>query len=350
MAYQQPPVAQPQVYSGQHLPAAGPVSLPTRVNEQWIAQLGHRESESVARVSRALLEHTKASDADQFGLKLNELIVTAKGLSPSQLNSKGLFSKIKNMFGSIKEQFLAQYNSVAKQIERFTVELHAQAKLQQRRIDEMDQMYEANYQEHQRLGVALEDGARAAEEMKAALAGIDLTGLDNMQAQKVADARSQLARLEKRLDDLKRIRMLAEQTAPQIRLMQENARLLVSKFHDIVNLTIPAWQKQFALQIMLLEQQRGAELATAVDDATNEALRRNADLLRQNNQQIVTASQRAVIDIETLEHVNQQIIGALEDARRIVDEGQERRKQTDSQLEGMRSQLLTVMQAQGKPL
>ena len=89
-------------------------------------------------------------------------------------------------------------------------------------------------------------------------------------------------RLEKRIDDLKRAQMIAMQTAPEIRLLQNNSRMLIAKFQDIVAVTIPAWKKQFSLHILMEEQAKSAALVTAIDDATNAALRKNADLLRQN--------------------------------------------------------------------
>lgn len=351
----QPPMAAPAFQAAADAPIAPYVApqpmqlppMPSQFNDQWIATLGQREMTQVAGVSKSLLEQTKASELEQFGMKLGELISTAKGLRPQDLKDKGLIGKIKGMFGSAKEQFMSQYQTVAKQIDRFMAELQAHSTLQQRRITDLERMYEANYQEHQSIERSIAEGTQVAETMRHQLSGIDTSGMDTMAAQRIQDLRATLDRLEKRVDDLKRVKMLAEQTAPQIRLMQENARLLVNKFNDIKTLTIPAWQKQFALQIVLMEQKRGADLANAVDDATNEALKRSADLLRQNTQQIGRAAQRGVVDIETLEHINRQTIGALEDARQIVEEGRRQRAQTDVQLESMRSQLLTVMNRQG---
>ena len=296
-------------------------------------------------MSKALLEHTKASELEAFGVRLGDLINTAKGLNITDLKHKGVFGMIKGMFASYKERFMAQYQTCAKQIERFTGELQASANQQQKRIADLERLYESNMAEHESLTVAIGDGTAVAERLRAELDQIDTSAMDTMAAQRVFDQRALVDRLEKRVDDLKRVCMLAEQTAPQIRLMQENARLLVNKFNDIKNLTIPAWQKQFALQIILLEQEKGAKLANSIDDATNEAMRRSADLLRQNTKNINKAAQRSTVDLETLEHINKQTIGALEDARAVVEQGRQQRALTDGKLEQMRTELMASITA-----
>lgn len=339
-----PPALSQIVHAPKHMP-----NLPATIDDSWVSGLGQKETGAIATVSRALLEKTKGSELEGFGLKLGELISTAKGLNPADLKGKGLLDKIKGFFASAKERFLNQYQNVSKQIDRFIVELQASANLQQKRIGDLEKLFESNMAEHEGLTAAIEQGIQMSNRMRADLEVMDMSALDGMAAQRVYDQKAMVERLDKRIDDLKRVQLLAEQTAPQIRLMQENARLLVNKFNDIKNLTIPAWQKQFALQVILLEQEKGAKLATSIDDATNEALRRSADLLRQNTAAINKASQRSVIDLETLEHINNQTIGALEDTRKAVEEGRQQRLQTDSRLEEMRAKLLAGLNATNPP-
>jgi uncharacterized protein YaaN involved in tellurite resistance len=330
-----PPAMNQIVHVSNSLP-----SIPTTVDDSWVTGLGQKESSQIATLSRTLMDKTRGTDLEGFGVKIGELISTAKGLNINDLKSQGIIGKLKGLFASAKERFLNQYNTATKQIDRFMAELQASSTLQQKRIIDLDKLFEANMQEHQNLTVAIAEGSTMVERMRAELANIDTSNLESMAAQRHYDQTALADRLEKRVDDLKRVCMLAEQTAPQIRLMQENSRMLVNKFNDIKNLTIPAWQKQFALQVILLEQERGAKLVESIDDATNEAMRRSADLLRQNTSAINKASQRSVVDLETLEHINKQTIGALEDTRKIVEEGRLQRQQTDGRLEKMRAELL----------
>ena len=322
-----------------HVASAIP-SIPATVDDSWVSGLGQKESNSIATLSRSLLDKTKGTELEGFGIKIGELISTAKGLNINELKGKGIIGKIKGLFASAKERFLNQYNTATKQIDRFMAELQASANLQQKRITDLEKLFEANMLEHQNLTTAIAEGTTMVERLRAQLETVDPSTLDAMASQRLYDQKALAERLDKRVDDLKRVCMLAEQTAPQIRLMQENSRMLVNKFNDIKNLTIPAWQKQFALQVILLEQEKGAKLVEAIDDATNEAMRRSADMLRQNTSAINRASQRSVIDLETLEHINKQTIGALEDTRKIVEEGRQQRLQTDGRLEKMRAELL----------
>lgn len=338
----------PALHQIVHVSQAAIPSIPSTVDDSWVSGLGQKESSQIATLSRALLDKTKGTELEGFGIKIGELISTAKGLNISELKSKGLLGKLKGLFASAKERFLNQYNTATKQIDRFMGELQASANLQQKRIVDLEKLYESNMQEHQNLTMAISEGTAMAARLRGQIEAIDPSGLDPMGAQRLYDQKALADRLEKRVDDLKRVCMLAEQTAPQIRLMQENARLLVNKFNDIKNLTIPAWQKQFALQVILLEQEKGAKLAESIDDATNEALRRSADLLRQNTSAINKAAQRSVIDLETLEHINKQTIGALEDTRNIVEQGRLARLETDNRLEKMRAELLVSLN-QGNP-
>jgi len=165
-----------------------------------------------------------------------------------------------------------------------------------------------------------------------------------MAAHAIAERRQSAVRLEKRIDDLKRAQMIAMQTAPEIRLLQNNSRMLIAKFQDIVAVTIPAWKKQFSLHILMEEQAKSAALVTAIDDATNAALRKNADLLRQNTTEIARANQRALVEMETLEHVQKQLLGAFEDVQKINEEAAAARAQTDAKLGALRDELITRFQ------
>ena len=124
-----------------------------------------------------------------------------------------------------------------------------------------------------------------------------------------------------------------------IRIIQSNNLMLVDKFYAIKNITIPAWKNQISLAISLNEQKNSVQLANNIDDATNEILRRNADLLHQNSVDTARANQRSVIDIETLEHVQNTLINTVNDVIQIQKEGMQKRFEATERLKTLQNNL-----------
>lgn len=328
------------------MPLAANLSAPSArvtVSESDLTALGDKSTRRVAAISEQLLGMVRGTGADQFGISLSQLVATAQQLDPKLLFDKSLLGKLKGFFISAKEQVRSQFQSVSGQLDALVGELERSARTYEQRIRELDEMYVANGEEYKALGESVIQGQELLAALHEELTGTPETS-DPMQAQAIADRRQLAVRLEKRIDDLKRAQMIAMQTAPEIRLLQNNSRMLIAKFQDIVAVTIPAWKKQFSLHILLQEQAKSAELVTAVDDATNAALRRNADLLRQNTTEIARANQRALVEMETLEHVQKQLLGAFEDVQKINEEAATARAQTDAKLGALREELITRFQ------
>jgi uncharacterized protein YaaN involved in tellurite resistance len=320
--------------------APTPVVLRSNITEEQVLQLGDASSRKVSALSEQLLSLVRAGDSDQFGTNLNQLVVTAKGFDPKTMFDNSLIGKFKKLFKSGKEMVQAQFKTVSQQIDTLVTELDRSARLYQTRIHELEEMFANNEQEYHTLGQNIEQGQQMLLQMQDDIARSP-EPKDPMEAQKLADHKQLLLRLEKRVDDLKRAQMIAMQTAPEIRLLQNNSRMLIAKFQDIVAITIPAWKKQFSLQLLMEEQQKSAELVTKIDDATNDALKRNADLLRQNTTTITKANQRALVDMQTLEHVQKQLLGSFDDMQKIHEEARAQRAQTDAKIGQMRDELLT---------
>ncbi|MEF9993025.1 MAG: toxic anion resistance protein, partial [Acinetobacter sp.] len=145
--------------------------------------------------------------------------------------------------------------------------------------------------------------------------------------------------LEKRVSDLQVLQQSAMQTLPMIRIIQSNNLMLVDKFYAIKNITLPAWKNQISLAISLQEQQNSVQLAKAIDDTTNELLRRNAELLHQNSVDTAKANQRSVIDVETLEHVQNTLINTVNDVIQIQKEGMQKRAEATLRLRALQDNL-----------
>jgi len=317
-------------------------------SDEAIASLGRAPMERVAGAADKLLTITRAGEIGAMGERLGDLVVAAKGLDPEALRDKGFLRRLFGGAKALKERFFAQYRSVSGQIDKLVDELQRHAGTQAGRIGTMENMFVENEAEYRELGQAVVTGEAWITQLKTEIEALSAKpAADALAAQALVDDRARLNRLEKRVHDLKIAQTLALQTAPQIRLMQQNARMLVTKFEDLVNVTIPAWKKQFSLQILLAEQQESAKVANAVDDATNEAIRRNAELLKQNAGDIARAGNRALVDIETLQHSQSQLLEAIGDVKRIADEARAKRGEGERQLVELQRNLLTALT--GKP-
>lgn len=310
---------------------------PVAVNEAQISALGARATGGLSKISTELMGSIKAADAGAFGEDLNNLVRLAKGLNPRG-ESTGLLARAKGLFSSARERLMAQYNSVETQMNGVVAELDKKAAQQKVRIAQMNQMYDANVQYHQELEAAHRQGS----EWLAALQSQPVTQpKDAFEAQAIAEQQRLVARLGKRLDDLTRAMLLAKQTAPQIRLMQDNADGLVQKLEDLKAVTLPAWRNAFSLYLLNMEQQKTKDLANAVDEATDAALRQGAELLRQNAGEIAKARQRSVVSLETLEHVQQQLLGAFDDIDQANREATAARAAALPKIQALETELIT---------
>lgn len=289
-------------------------------NELQVADLGSKAARGIAELAKRNSEITAVSvgDTGQMGELLQRMVVTAKGLAPEQLAGKGIMAKITGILGRTKERAIGQFRSVDSAISAIETELLAKAELHRRRIDDLEKMYVANHQYHDELTAAIQTIEQHAEEMRAQAPAVDAN--DPFSAQTRLDHDNEVQRLVKRADDLRRVQILSMQNAPAIRLMQDNARGLVQKFNDLRDVTLPAWRNTFTGFILREEQKADAVLTKTLDDATNDALRYGADLLRTSTQKIARSRARSVVSIDTLEHCQQQLLGALDDVQRIASE------------------------------
>ncbi len=305
-----------------------------------IDQLGAEQGTRMAAFSQQILASVRASDADQFGSKLNELIATAKGLDPRSADKGGLLSKVTHLFSSTKEKLFAQYETVSKRMDTLTAELERHAQQQRAGIDSLEQMYNDNYALHQQLEHAKAQGTAALEALRGHLAAGQQAD-DAFGAQRLLDVKRKVDALEVKLDDLDRAMLMSKQLAPQIRMEQDQKRTMTSKFATIKTVLIPAWTNAFALYLEQLSTKRAAELANATYDAADEAIRAQADLNRQNAQEVAKLSQRPVISTQTFEYAQQQLFGAFDDVTRIIADGKRQREQDAPRLRQLEQDLIT---------
>ena len=200
-------------------------------------------------------------------------------------------------------------------------------------------MFHGVQDEYKQLGVYIAAGKLKQKEIQQQISEFSAQPQDQATTQKIYDLNHLANNLEKRVSDLQVLQQSAMQTLPMIRIIQSNNLMLVDKFYAIKNITLPAWKNQISLAISLNEQKNSVQLANSIDDATNELLRRNADLLHQNSVDTAKANQRSVIDIETLEHVQNTLIKTVNDVIQVQKEGMQKRAEATTRLRALQENL-----------
>ncbi|QOY95095.1 toxic anion resistance protein [Massilia sp. UMI-21] len=318
------------------------------IDDKAIESLGGSTGAGVAKVSAKLLGTVRASDADVFGTQLNELIATSKGLDPAKLRSGGLLSRVTNMFGSVKEKMLSQYQVVESRMDTLVGEMTRHATVHRNRIQDFDEMYKGLEMYYQGLDADVKKGEAWADKLRQAVAQ-QAAPANAFEAQQATELKRRLERLEKRIDDLKRAMLMATQMVPQIRLSQDNARALTDTFTDIVNVSIPAWRNVFSLYLLQLEAKQSAAVANAAYDATDAAFRAQADMLLENTETVARVKQRSLVSLETAQHVQAQLVTAFDKLEQISNEGQQRRKDELPKLQELERELIARFSANGSP-
>ncbi len=315
-----------------------------------IHTLGSQSGAKVVQYSDKLLSQVKSKDLEGLGDNLNEVVLLAKGINISSLvdNSKSkvpLIGSLIDSFKMNKEKVLGRYESLSKQIEKLIKEMQGSQVRLANRIQDLEKVYTFNVEEYHTLECYILVGEVKIEELRAEIAERQAApaATNPMEAQAISNLQDVLNRLEKRVHDLRTMQMVAVQTAPMIRMVQSNNQLLIDKFRNLQELTIPSWKKQFTLAVALIEQQKAVELTQKIDDTTNDLMRRNAELLKQNSVNTARANQRAVVDIETLEYVQQTLISTIEEVEQIQRDGEQARADAVIKMESMKGELITKL-------
>lgn len=241
------------------------------------------------------------------------------------------------------KKFIQRYEKLEVQIDQIEHELEQARMAMLKDITVFDGLFEKNLEYFRDLQVYIVAGEEKLAELRdqtipALRAEAQAKG-DAMSAQVVRDFEDTVNRFEKKVHDLKLSKTIAIQTAPQIRLIQNNDKVLVDKIQTAILSTIPLWKSQIVIALGLERQKNVLELQRSVTDATNELLTKNAELLRQNSVDVARESERGVVDLETLKKVNSDLITTIEETIKIQRQGREARLDAERELAGIEDQL-----------
>ena len=303
-------------------------------DSQMILQYGAAAQKNVAGFSENALNSVRTKDLGEVGKSLSELVVELKGFSEED-EKKGLFCFFKKT-GNKLETMKTQYAKVEANVDKIVRELEQHQVTLLKDVAMFDQMYELNLKYYKELTMYILAGKRKladvrANELPALKAKAEQTGAQE-DAQAYNDLVQMCDRFEKKLHDLELTRMISVQMGPQTRLLQNNDTLMVEKIQSSLVNTIPLWKSQMVLALGLEHGRQATAAQSAVTNMTNELLKKNADMLKMGTIETAREAERSVVDIETLQHTNEQLISTLDEVLSVQKEGAAKRKAAEAEL------------------
>ncbi len=312
-------------------------------NSQQMVQYGIGAQSKISEFANHILGQVRAKDAGYVGDLMTDLLVQVKSLDVDELEGK---EKRPSLFRRAKKsmtRFAAQYETVDAQLDRIANELDRSRMALLKDIGMFDLMYQKNLEYFRELQLYILAGEKKLREIEEQLIPeLDARALasgDPMDAQKANDVRQMADRFEKKLYDIKLSRTIAIQTAPQIRLIQNNDKLLVEKIQTSIINTLPLWKNQIILAIGIRKQKQALGIQQQVNAATNELLLKNSEMLKQNTLDVARESEKGIVEISTLKTANENLITTIEEAIRIQQEGRAARQTAEVELAKMESEL-----------
>ena len=318
-------------------------------NSALVLQYGAGTQKKMADFSESALENVRSKDLGEVGDLLSGVVTELKSFDEEEEKGfLGFFKKASNKIESMKTKYAKaeeNVNEIVKALERHQVQLMKDTAL-------LDKMYELNLTYFKELSMYILAGKKKLAEVRGTqLAQLtqkaQTSGLPE-DAQAARDLESMCLRFEKKIHDLELTRMISIQTAPQIRLVQNNDTQMVEKIQSTIVNTIPLWKSQMVLALGVEHSAQAAEAQRQVTDMTNELLKKNAEKLKMATVETAKASERGIVDMETLKATNESLISTLDEVMNIQREGREKRAAAETELRNMETELKNkLLQIQG---
>ena len=304
------------------------------MDSNLILQYGAAAQKNVADFSGNALSSVRTKDMGEIGKVLSQLVVDLKDFGGEE-EKKGLFGKLKKG-GSRLDVMKAQYSKAETNVDKIAQELERHYRVLLKDVAMFDQLYELNLKYYKELTMYILAGKKKladiqANELPALRAKAEQTGAQE-DAQRYNDLAQMCERFEKKLHDLELTRMISIQMGPQTRLLQNNDTLMAEKIQSSLMNTIPLWKNQMVLGLGMEHSRQATAAQSAVTQMTNELLKKNADMLKLGTIQTAKEAERSVVDIETLQHTNQQLISTIDEVLSIQREGAEKRRAAETEL------------------
>lgn len=323
-------------------------SLAEQIDETSIESVmsyGAAAQQKLGEFSHHMLDHVQNQDTGEIGSTLNDLMYRLNEADPEDLNADNQ-NVFKRLFGKVNRsiyEVTAKYQKIGAQIDKIALKLDKEKGLLLRDNAMLEQLYAKNLDYFEALNIYIAAGELKQEELLTKLipAAVEKAekSTDQMDVQKVNDLNQFLDRLEKRTHDLKLARQMTIQQAPQIRLIQNTNQALSEKIQSSINTAIPLWKNQIAIALTLLRQKDAVSAQRQVSETTNDLLKKNSEMLKTSAIETAKENERGIIDIETLQQTQTDLIETLQQTLEIQEEGRIKRKEAERELSTMESDL-----------
>ncbi|MDY3947438.1 MAG: toxic anion resistance protein [Ezakiella sp.] len=316
-----------------------------------ILMYGSGAQKNIAQFSDTILTEIKNKDIGEVGDLLGELMSEVKDFDAHALQKKESFLKKIPIIGnaiSAAKSYIQRYEVVASQIDKITGKLETSKMELLKDLSMMDRLYDENLNYFNELNLYILAGEEKVQELKSvtlpALHKEVENSTDPMALQVVKEFEDDIAQFEKKIYDLKTSKTIALQTAPTIKLIQNNNKLLISKLQDSINNVIPIWKSQVLIALGVSRQAQVLEMQKDISDMTNKMLEKNAENLKQNTIEIAKEAERSTVDVETLRKVNNTLISTIEETMQIHDDAAKNRKAAEKEIAEIEQSLKSAIE------
>jgi len=308
---------------------------------------GSKTMNEIAKFADSLLGNVRVKDSGPVGESLSELMLKVKDVDIEQIarKEKSFWESLPlvgGLFDSM-QRTVAQFDTVLAQVDGISEKLEDAMGSLLKDIEVLEQLYAHNRNFYEDLSAYIQAGeARLEQARKEELPRLEeeaKNSPDSLAAQNLRDYAEKLNRFERRLHDLKLSRTITLQTAPQIRMIQNNDQTLAEKIQTSILATIPIWKNQMVLALSIHSQHKAAKLQKDVADTTNALLNKNAEMLHASTVDAAREIERSIVDVETLRNVHQKLIATIEETMNIAREGRDRRRATEAELALMENEM-----------
>lgn len=314
-------------------------------DSQAVITYGATAQTKLSEFSQSMLNTVSAQDIGPIGDSLNQLMYRLQEANPDELRvgEGNLFQRV---FGKVKQsiyEITTKYQKIGAQIDKIAMKLNTEKDGLLKDNQMLEQLYTKNKDYFDALNIYIAAAELKMEELKhetipEASQKAQASG-DQMDVQIVNDYTQFLDRLDKRTYDLKLARQITIQQAPQIRLIQNTNQALAEKIQASINTAIPLWKNQVAIALTLLRQKDASMAQRQVSETTNDLLRKNSEMLKISTIETAKENERGIVDIETLQQTQNDLVETLEETLRIQKEGKERRQAAELEINHMENEL-----------
>ena len=314
-----------------------------------IIDFGTAAQKNIADFSDSILCNVRAKDSGYVGELLGDLLTNVKSFEPK--SSDGGFLKKLPLVSSLvgkAETMMQGYEKVSVQVEKVKTSLQKARMLMMKDVTMLDTLFAKNLEYFKTLELYIRAGEEKMQEMREVtlpkLRAQAAASSDPMAAQVVSDFESSVERFEKKVHDLKISKTISIQTAPQIRLIQNNDKILIDRVQSAIYNSIPLWKNQMVIALGLANQKKVLEMQHSVNEMTNDLLKKNAEMLKIGTIETAKENERSIVDIETVRKVNDDLVTTIEETLKIQQEGRAKRRAAEAELVELESRLKKALE------